>query len=551
MLSSIIILTFVKGPLLLKCVLMLNISSLKKFPFAEKYLLGCDGLNLRSLSKPILKRVLNGITIDDVVFINKLCQWKESVIQGDDMPCPIDKFDFIQRDVKRSKLSLTWKITERICTFIVLPIVIIIGFFIWGNLEISRDYHIFIIIAIIVVVALIIRLAIHIKLIRTVRLLERLFPFAMVNRKVSSKLVARSVYLSILDTSYDKYNQYFSQDISCLIRLNVYIEVYYALLKNAISLYPDKILLYYKYGENRSAVYEYKYERRSQGFRSYTEKIICGYINIFDILKGIDKEQNLKFISSVISRSKVENILDLRLSVELEEYFYLRRDHLLSEGEFTSHTNEWIDKPIFKNNDTYKFRRDKYFRRYVVALSIAGTLLIGFYPSYFRYHYVKDKIAENEYKMLLEDYDANYDLLYSLEAVDIKVTVNNSMVYNNHVGHSWECYNSINGTKFKKKTIISYHYGDPITIVTKIIENDTIEDVSLIEKNMNFSESELKEGVDVSIESYVYENRGKYSGCHAKWNSKYHIQVLNPDKPIYKNIEVSPREVLQNYFKSL
>ena len=50
------------------------------------------------------------------------------------------------------------------------------------------------------------------------------------------------------------------------------------------------------------------------------------------------------------------------------------------------------------------------------------------------------------------------------------------------------------------------------------------------------------------INSYVYENRGRYSGCHAKWISQYTIEVEKPDKPIYQNIKISPSEVIKNFF---
>ena len=534
----------------LKVVLMLNIYSLKKFPFAEKYLFSSEGLNLKSFSKHIQKVVLSEMTIDDVIFIDKICKWKELVIRGNDIPCPIDKIDFQQRNVTRSKLSLVWKIAERICSLIFFSTLIIIGFFIWGDLDIKYDYHIFIILAIIVVIALIARMVIHIKLIRNVRMLEQLFPFATVNCEIASKSFAHSLYTSFFDVYYDRYNQYFYPDISYFIRLNVYIEVYYTLLKYAISSYPDKILTYYKYGENRFAVYEYKTEHKFGILRSYTENVICGYKNIFDILKGIKETQNQQFLSSIISRSKVENVYDLRLSTELVEYFNLRKDYLLCEGGFESHTNKWVDKPIYKDNEAYKFRIDKYFRKYTIVLSIVSTILLGFYPAYFRYHYVRNRLAENEYKILREDCGANYDRLYSLEAVDLKVTVKNKKISNNHVGDSWEYFNWVNGTEIKKKATISYHYGEPIILSTKIVEQDKIDDVSYNEKKMNLSIDELKKGVDISIDSYVYENRGKYSGCHAKWRSKYHIEVVNPNKPVYQNIEVPTTEVLKNFFKS-
>lgn len=531
---------------------MIKINHIKKFPFAEKYLFNTNGLNLTSFSKRIQKRVLNEVTIDDVKFIDKIYQWKESVLQGNDIPCPVDDIDFSPKDIILSKLTAIWKVVDYICAIAYLPILIIIGIFIWGNLDIKQDYHLLIIIAIIVIISLLTRLAIHIKLIRNIKVLEQLFPFVAVHRKIDSKSAAKELYSSLIYTSYDKYSEYFYPNISYYIRLNTYISVYYDLVKNAVSLYPDKILQYYKYGENRSAVYEYKEEKKFVVFRTYTEKIICGYKNIFDILKAIDKEQNRRFLSSIISSSKVENILDLRLSAELVEYFNHCKDYLLSEGEFDTQINKWVDKPIYKDNEAYKFRRDKYFRRYVVVLSILSILILGFYPSYFRYDYVQNKLAEYKYQLLLEEYDANYKLLYDLESVNLVVSVSNNMEYNNHVGDSWGYKNGINDVGINSnKTIIPYHYGDhPIYLQTIIVEYDSWNDVSSRVDNIDCTREELIEGVKVAVESYVYENRGRYSGYHAKWTSQYFIEVEKPNKPIYQNIKIPASEVILNFFKS-
>ena len=521
---------------------MINIDYIKKFPFAEKYLFNPNGLNLTSFSKCIQKKVLNGMTIGDVKFIDEIYKWKELVIQGNDIPCPVDHIEFTPKEIKHTKLTLIWKTVDYICTLAILPTLIIIGFFIWGD---------FLIIAIIVVLALLIRLTIHIKLIRNIKVLEQFFPFVTVHRKIDSKFTAKDLYSSLTDTSYDRYSEFFHLNISYYIRLNTYIAVYYSLVKNAISLYPDKILLYYKYGENRSAVYKYKVKEKVVFLKIHKEKTICGFKNIFDILKNIDKEENQKFLSSIISRSKVENISDLNISTELEEYYNLQKDYLLTEGEFILYTNKWCDKPIYKENETYKFSKDKYFRRYVTTLSILGTLLLGFYPSYFRYHYVQNRLAENEYKMLLEDYNANYKLLYDLESVNLVISVRNRMVYNNHVGNSWGYRNSINEVDINSnKAILPYHYGDSIYLHTVIIEYDNWNDVSSRVDNIDCTKEELIEGVDISIDSYVYENRGRYSGCHAKWTSRYFIEVEKPYKPIYENIKIPSSEVILNFFKS-
>ena len=541
--------------LFLNFVVMIKINYIKKFPFAEKYLFNPNGLNLTSFSKRVQKRVLNETTIDDVKFINKLYQWKELVLQGKDIPCPIDNIDFAPKEKKESKLTIIWKIVNYVCALAYLPILIIIGIFIWGNLDIKQDYHLLIIIAIIVALALLTRLAIHIKLIRNIKLLEQLFPFVAVHRKIESKYDAKELYSSLIDTSYGRYSEYFHPNISYYIRLNTYISVYYDLVKNAVSLYPDKILLYYKYGQNNSAAYEYKEEKKQYFlFKYYTEKTRYSYKNIFNILKDIEKEENRVFLSSIISGSKVENIRIAQLDTVLERNFALCKDYLLAEGEYKINVysaNEWQEKQIYKTKEVYQFKRDKFFKTYAMILSVLSIILLGFYPTYFRYDYVQNKLAENKYQLLLEDYGANYKLLYDLESVNLVVSVHNSMEYNNHVGDSWGQENSINNVGINSnKTIIPYHYGDPIYLQTVIVEYDSWNDVSSRTDNFNCSKEELIEGIDISINSYVYENRGKYSGCHAKWISQYTIEVEKPDKPIYQNIKIPSSEVILNFFKS-
>lgn len=175
---------------------MIKIDHIKKFPFAEKYLFDTNGLNLTSFSKRIQKRVLNEVTIDDVKFIDEIYQWKESVLQGNDIPCPVDNIDFSPKDIIQSKLTAIWKVVDYICAIAYLPILIISGIFIWGNLDIKQDYHLLIIIAIIVIISLLTRLAIHIKLIRNIKALEQLFPFVAVHRKIDSKSAAKELYSS-------------------------------------------------------------------------------------------------------------------------------------------------------------------------------------------------------------------------------------------------------------------------------------------------------------------------------------------------------------------
>lgn len=527
---------------------------LKRYPFAEKYIFSPNELNIMSLPNYIRKKLLKEISPEDIKFLDTLLRWKELVIQGYDVPCPIDKMEFKPKAVRDSKLLLLWKVTEYICVGLFVPILIIIGIFIWGNLEIKQDYHILIIIAIIIIISLIVRLLIHITLIRNIKIFEQLFPYAAIQSKIASQSDAYNLLRSLTDSCYyNRYAQFFKPNFSHYIRLNTFISTFYELIKNAISTYPDKILLYYKYGENNSCVFQYKETKNVENiFRVKTERTAYSYINIYDILLDIDKEQNLQFLLSVISHSKINKIKVTKLNAELESNYNLLKDYLLIEGEFFFHLNKWVDKDVFKISDTYQFRRDKFFRKYAIILSILGIILLGYYPTYFRWNYVRNQLAKNKYEKLIEDYDANREILYNLETVNLIATVHNNRVYNNHVGDSWGCHNYVNETYVhNNKSHISYHYGDQIILKTEIVEYDNIRDVSSQVNIFNFSKEELIKGVDISIDSYVYENRGRYSGCHAKWISKYHIEVEKPNKPIYQNIEVAPTEIIKNFFISV
>ena len=202
-----------------------------------------------------------------------------------------------------------------------------------------------------------------------------------------------------------------------------------------------------------------------------------------------------------------------------------------------------------KNPFSYKFCKDWRFKIYAYVLLPLLPICVLFYPFYFRYNYVYNELAEKEYQMLMNDYQANCKLLYDLEAVKLVVSVSNHIVYNNHVGHSWGTSNLINGTNIgDNKTTISYHYGEPISLYTEIVEYDNWSDVSRKTETISYSKEELINGVNVSVDSYVFENRGRNSGNCAKWTSTYHLEVENPNKPAYQNIKISSSEVLSHFF---
>lgn len=522
---------------------MMNLEFLKDYPYAQKYFCSQDGLNIKSFPRPMLRKFLNEISVDDIKYLNKIYQWKEQIEQGLDTPFPFK--DLNLKRPKSFKSDTLWKTVGIICIISIITFFIIIGFFIWGDLKLLNDYHFLVIPFIIIIICLSIRFFIHIKIVKNVRFIERVFPFAAQKLSLNSNFAARCLFMTEIE---DLIEEYHCPNMSYLLLLNSNLSIFYNLLKRAISLYPDKILLYYQYGEHNSTVISYSKRPIFGVFRMTYENYNYHYINIFNVFLNIEKKNNLEFLLSILSKSKIEKIKNITLRDDLVKFFNSNKHCLLDEG-YRYPSLSFTESKIFEDRIiSYKFWKDWRFKTYAYILLILLPISLLFYPFYFRYNYVHNELAKKEYQMLMNDYQANCKRLYDLDAVNLVVSVSNNLVYNNHVGHSWGTSNLINNTHINNKTTISYHYGEPISLYTEIVEYDNWSDVSRKTETISYSKEELINGVNVSVDSYVFENRGRYSGNCAKWTSTYHIEVEKPNKPVYQNIKISSSEVLSHFF---
>lgn len=117
----------------------------------------------------------------------------------------------------------------------------------------------------------------------------------------------------------------------------------------------------------------------------------------------------------------------------------------------------------------------------------------------------------------------------------------------NHVGHEWIKRNYVNQKRIKKNRAIRYHYGDELFIENEIEEWDRSADYGHSSQRCTFSKEELAYGIDVSLDTYVYEDRGRYAGNCCHWVTIYHFSVKDPDKRDLSIIEV-PQDSISKYF---
>ena len=136
-----------------------------------------------------------------------------------------------------------------------------------------------------------VRFYIHIRVIKSVRLLEKLFPYAANILNLNSNLVASYLFSTYPDDIGYK-AEYIKPNVSYLLRLDTCLSVFYSLIKQAIELYPEKILLYYQYGKLNSTVIRYRKRQIPYGILKWrTETYDYQYINIFEILCHIKNKK--------------------------------------------------------------------------------------------------------------------------------------------------------------------------------------------------------------------------------------------------------------------
>lgn len=188
------------------------------------------------------------------------------------------------------------------------------------------------------------------------------------------------------------------------------------------------------------------------------------------------------------------------------------------------------------------------WRRWIIAGIVTMVIIPAAYYSYqWRIVVVREKLQEREFHLLMQKYADDEDMIRKIDCVRIDITVKNQASSYNHVGHEWIKRNYVNQERIKKKGSIRYHYGDELFIKNEIEEWDRSADYGHSYQHCTFSKEELTKGIDVSQDTYVYEDRGRYAGYCCHWVTTYHFSVKDPDKRDLSFIEV-PQDSISKYF---
>lgn len=246
--------------------------------------------------------------------------------------------------------------------------------------------------------------------------------------------------------------------------------------------------------------------------------------------------------------STLGDFYNIRLSKDEENIVDIKPTKVVV-FDSNNHRIEANHEVITKFKDNYLFFKDKKFITYFILVALFLPTAICFYPAFFRYNYVKNAILEFKYNQKISEYNGYCRNLYDKEVIDLYVSVSNELISNNNVGHEWGTSNSFNSIDIgRQRKVISFNVGDPIVLFTQIIEYDGWNDVSYNYNNIEYTKQELINGFSVDIDSYVYENRGTYSGCCAHWISTYKIEAVKPLFPQRYHVNVSFAKVCDNFF---
>lgn len=139
------------------------------------------------------------------------------------------------------------------------------------------------------------------------------------------------------------------------------------------------------------------------------------------------------------------------------------------------------------------------------------------------------------------NYALNKALTKSENGIPIKLDIkldNVSLDYNNSVGNDWSFTSQINNSNLKEgnNILLNVRYNDKIVIKCNAIEYDSISDHGQAMLIVNVNKINLAQKNNYSIPVIVRENRGRYSGCTAKWNFNFSVKR-----------KVSLGEILSNF----
>lgn len=124
------------------------------------------------------------------------------------------------------------------------------------------------------------------------------------------------------------------------------------------------------------------------------------------------------------------------------------------------------------------------------------------------------------------------------DKVDLIMTVEEELVYNNSVGNDWDNWYSVRyrGEKYYcdpgESITIPYYIGDEIEIHSYVEEADSYPDITYYSNWDSFSAEEATEGVSRGwVHTLtVRENRGSYIGNTAQWEVTFRFSIA-AEKP--------------------
>lgn len=108
------------------------------------------------------------------------------------------------------------------------------------------------------------------------------------------------------------------------------------------------------------------------------------------------------------------------------------------------------------------------------------------------------------------------------KTVTYTVTARSSMVYNNSVGNDWSYYYEVDGKNLP--ATITAKAGDEIPLYVEITEDDSNPDIGYWDGTTTVESRFLEDGFYTTVEVYVTEGSGRYSGNEAKFEVTFNFE---------------------------
>lgn len=170
------------------------------------------------------------------------------------------------------------------------------------------------------------------------------------------------------------------------------------------------------------------------------------------------------------------------------------------------------------------------------------------------YDRVERMLIEKEYMRQMQAYNEAVTKENEKTESDIAITVSDYLDYNNSVGDDWYYEFYVNDTEIGpyNNNIIHVKFGDAFTIESYYAEDDSWPDSGYSKNKVNPTKEQLISGFEITQETTVRENHGRYTGNTAKWITTYELKaIMNyPDEPTRDEIVISEEEIKENMWIS-